>query len=196
MTKPFKDTLTFQIPIRLINDWSKTVRVLEHSIGLVQAGKYTRDYKYSNYGHHYEIGSTGTVSHVTNGSNYWYAVAGPVVESTLPWLTQFKEDLQDLKPTFATINKLIGHGAEHRDQVDQLTGFNYFFETSDSITYVKSLEYEEQYPSIADTGWILDIQQPHRIANTGTRIWFNMRFGKPFAYCRDWFKDYRATVYE
>lgn len=190
--------LTYQTPIRIVNDWSKTIQVLEHSVELVTSNspRITKRYQYSDYGYHYEIGNTGTVSHVTNGSSYWYAVAGPVIESTMRFLPMLREDLAELEPTFATVNILVGDGAEHKDQNNQLTGFNYFITTTNSTTHVRDSETEESYPSVRDTGWILDIQQRHRISNTDRRIWFNMRFGKPFDYCRDWFADQLVMVYE
>jgi hypothetical protein len=198
MANPFMNNLTFQTPIRIVNDWSKTTKVATQCIDLVQtkSARITKEYKFSDYGYHYEIGNTGTVAHITNGSTHWYAVTGKLIESTMRFLPSMVSDLADLNPTFASINYMIGNGAEHQDHAAQKTGFNYFFNTSDSTTYVRNNELVESYRSIKDTSWILDIQQLHSISNTNERIWFNLRFGKPFAYCRDWFADHLTMVYE
>jgi hypothetical protein len=198
MANPFMNTLTFQTPVRIVNNWDKTTQVAKHCIDLVksQSASITREYKYSDYGYHYELGSTGTVSHITNGSAEWYSVTGKLIESTMRFLPLMLDDLADLDPTFASINYMVGNGAEHRDHESQQTGFNYFFADCDSTTYARNADICESYPSVKDTGWILDIQQLHSISNTNERIWFNLRFGKPFAYCRDWFADHLVLTYE
>lgn len=198
MANSFMNKLTQQLPVRIVNDWVKTTQVAMHCIDAVKTKSsfITKEYAYSEYGYHYEFGSAGTVSHITNGSAQWYAVTGSLIESTMRFLPQLVTDLADLTPTFASINFLVGNGAEHKDQVTQQTGFNYFFNTSNSTTYARNGAYEESYPSEANTGWLLDIQHPHRIDNTDQRIWFNLRFGKSFDYCQQWFSDAQILVYE
>lgn len=189
--------LTHKTPVRINHDWKNTVSVLEHGIALVESNssKITKQYKYSDYGYHYELGSAGTISHVTNGSSYWYNMTGPLIEKSMPFLPLMLSDLSELEPTIVSLNKLVGNGAEHRDQPGQNTGFNYFINTTDSLTYVKDEDYMEVYPSIADTGWLLDIQKPHGIDNKESRVWFNLRFAKPFAECKAWFEDNLVIVY-
>lgn len=198
MANPFMNNLTFQTPVRIVNNWDKTMQVAKHCISLVtdKSPAITKEYKFSDYGYHYELGSTGTVSHITNGSDEWYAVTGKLIESTMRFLPMMIDDLAALEPTFASINYMVGNGAEHRDHDTQQTGFNYFFTDCNSTTYVRNDTAQESYQSVKNTGWILDIQELHSITNTNERIWFNLRFGKPFAYCRDWFADQLVMVYE
>lgn len=181
--------LTEQVDIQFDQDWSKLISVLEHSINLVEtkSSKITKEYKFTEYGYHYEIGNSGTVSHITNGSSYWYSLNGPLAEQMLPWLPMFLKDVAEIKPTFITINKLVGDGLEHVDHDSQQTGFNYFLKTTNSITYCRDEDVVESYPSVENTGWIMNIQQPHRIDNTDVRIWFNLRFGANFEQCRQFF---------
>jgi hypothetical protein len=183
--------LTQQINLKFNQDWTRVISTLNHAIEMVRSNsdKITKSYKYSDYGHHYEFGSAGTIAHVTNGSSYWYNMNGPLITKLTPWLDSFMKDVAPIKPTFITLNKLIGDGAEHRDQPGQNTGLNYFLETTNSITYCKDLNVEESYSSIKDTAWILNIQKKHRIINPDTRIWFNLRFEADFETCKEFFKD-------
>lgn len=189
--------LTYKTPIRIDHNWKNTVAVLEHGIELVTSNspKITKQYKHSDYGYHYELGSAGTISHVTNGSSYWYNMTGPLIEKSMPFLPLMLDDLAELEPTIVSMNKLVGNGSEHKDQPGQNTGFNYFINTTDSLTYVKDEDYMETYPSIANQGWLLDIQKPHGIHNTESRVWFNLRFAKPFAECKEWFEEHMVLVY-
>lgn len=183
--------LTQQINLKINQDWSKVIAGLNYAINLVQTGsdRVTKSYKYSDYGHHYELGNAGTLAHVTNGSSYWYNFNGPLLLGMLPWANQLMQDLQPMNPTFITINKLIGNGSEHVDQPGQNTGLNYFINTTKSVTYCKDGELEESYPSVQDTAWILDIQKKHKIENLDTRIWFNLRFQADFKTCQEFFKN-------
>lgn len=183
------NSLTQQVNVKINQDWTNVIAGLNHAIELVQSGsnRITKSYKYSDYGHHYELGNAGTLAHVTNGSSYWYNFNGPLLIGMLPWVSKLMTDLQPICPTFITINKLVGNGAEHVDQPGQNTGFNYFINTTRSITYCKDENVEESYPSIQDTAWILNIQKKHRIENADTRIWFNLRFHENFANCQKFF---------
>jgi len=189
--------LTYKTPVRINHDWKNTVSVLEHGIALVESSssKITKQYKYSDYGYHYELGSAGTISHVTNGSSYWYNMTGPLIEKSMPFLPLMLASLSELEPTIVSVNKLVGNGAEHKDRPGQNTGFNYFINTTDSLTYVKDNDYIEVYPSNANEGWLLDIQKPHGIDNKESRVWFNLRFAKPSAECKAWFEDNLVIVY-
>ena len=172
--------------------------MLEHGINLVEtrSPKITKEYKYSDYGYHYEIGSAGNISHVTNGSQFWYAITGPLVQSTMPWAQDLLDAVEKISPTFISINKLIGNGAKHRDQPGQNVGFNYFINTTNSTTYVKDVDgYTESYPSVAKTGWIADITKQHWIENTDERIWLNLRFGLTFSECKEWFANHPNLVF-
>lgn len=190
--------LVYQPGITINHNWSKTIQVLNYGIDLVQthSPKITKEYKYSEYGYLYEIGSSGTVSHITNGSEFWYNFTGPLVESTMPWLKDLLSTVEELEPAFVSINKMVGNGAEHRDQPGINVGLNYFINTTNSTTYVKDDDgYTESYPSVAKTGWIADISKLHRIENTDERIWFNLRFGKPFLECKEWFASHPNLVF-
>jgi hypothetical protein len=183
--------LTQQINLKFNQDWSKVISTLNHAIDMVQSNsnRITKSYKYSDYGHHYEFGSAGNISHVTNGSDYWFNLNGPLLLKLIPWSGKLMNDLSPINPTFITVNKLIGNGAEHVDQPGQNTGLNYFLTTTDSVTYCRDGDIEESYASVRDTAWILNIQKKHRIVNNDTRIWFNLRFESNFETCKEFFKD-------
>ena len=189
--------LIYQPSITINHNWVKTFDVLKYGIELVRSNspKITREYKYSDYGYHYEFGTAGNVSHVTNGSEYWYVMSGKLIESTMPWAKTLLETVKDLNPTFISINRMVGAGAKHKDQAGQLVGLNHFINTTNSRTYVYDGDYEESYPSIAGETWLIDIQKQHQIKNTKERTWFNLRFNAPFDECREWFIAHPNLVF-
>ena len=191
--------LTAAVNLKINVDWAKTINLLETSLAIVKTKPelITSQYKYSDYGYHYEISNRLNVAKVTNGSPDLHAINGPLVANTMPWVNKLLNDMAPMKPMFFTFNRLILEGREHIDQAGMLCAINYFVNTTTANTFVKDGEYEESYPTIQDTCWLLDIQKLHRIdySDTIPRYWFNVRFGESFDFCRDWFQEHTNLAY-
>lgn len=189
--------LSFPVHIKINADWTKAINLFEKGLDILEnrSELITKEYKFSDYGYHYEIAHNMSIAHVTNGSPDWYGTNGPLVLASMPWVKTMMEDMEELNPLFPSFNRLVGPGLEHVDQPTTLTALNYFIADGTAITTVSDGSDVETYPTKKDTGWLLDIQKPHRIDNTETRIWLNIRFGKPIDVCYNWFCKHPNLVY-
>ena len=145
--------LTYPVDLKINVDWAKTINLLETSLAVVKTKPelITNQYKYSDYGYHYEIGNRLNIAKVTNGSPDLHAINGPLVANTMPWVDKLLNDMAPMKPMVFTFNRLIYEGREHIDQAGMLCAINYFINTTTANTFVKDGDYEESYPTIQDT---------------------------------------------
>jgi hypothetical protein len=189
--------LTHPVDITIRADWPRVVSLFDEGLAILktQPERITKQYKYSDYGYHYEINNVLFIGKITNGSPEWNSLNGPLVASIAPWLQTMMDDMQELNPISTVFNRMVGTGLEHVDQANTLTSLNYFITDGTAVTTVRDGDYTETYPTKKDQGWLLDIQKPHKIDNTETRIWFTIRFGETFDRCREWFKDHPGLVY-
>ena len=186
----------YQIPFTINQDWTVVKSLVNRSIDFVNdPTKVTEVINNGPYLKTYMLGPNLSVSHVNNGSEYWYMLNGSIILNSLKWLPGMIERFKDLDVVDIHLNKLINAGVPHIDTPESLTALNYFFNTSNAITYVKHDNIVESYPTVKNTGWLLDIQKLHWIENTEPRTWFSIRFGKSFDYCKDWFMSQNFTKF-
>ena len=181
-----------QVDLTIHHDWNKTKHMASKILEMENKIPVTETYGSSD---HYTLGSMGTISK-HNLSKSWYRLASPVVNKTMPWLTEFLEMVKELRPDDGAISYMKGRGGEHIDWPHMQTALNFVFDNTDdgAFTWVKQDEHYETYPSIINTAWILDTQKLHGISNVGHRWALSIHFNTDYEIVKKWFNEHPGLV--
>ncbi len=182
-----------QVDLRIHHSWDQTKKVSKKLINLESRSEIASMYGNSE---HIKLGNMGVLSkHELSES--WYRIASPIVNSTMPWLSDMLDAMSILKPDDGVISLMNGIGAEHIDLPHMQTALNFIFDNSDdtAYTWVKDHEHYEQYPSVINTAWILDTQKLHGIVNKGERWALSIHFNTDYAIVKDWFDKHPQLIF-
>jgi hypothetical protein len=179
------------VDLKIIQDWSVVMTMVETIIAKSKT-HYTEIRPYGN-ATFYDLGNYGSVIHHHISEN-WFMVHSKLLEKHLTWLPKMLADMAELSPTWL-ISVLDSNAAEHTDFSHYPTALNYPINTTNAMTYVKYLNSEYTYPSIADQPWLLSTKFPHGVRNTEHRLVFNMHFGAEYDAVKSWLDQHPNLVY-
>lgn len=181
-----------QVQLTINHDWTKTKSVVNNIISIDRTKLEQESYGQSE---HYSLKSLGVLS-VHSLSNCWYRVVGPVVNRTMPWLTELLDTMKELNPDDGAISYMIGNGGEHIDLPHMSTALNYIFDNTDALAYtwVNNVG-KETYSSDIGTAWILNTQLPHGIVNNGNRWALSIHFDQDYNTVAEWFNRHPNLIF-
>lgn len=176
-----------QTNLTIKHDWSKTQSAFSELLALASDNG-------EHYGNslHFPIQNLGMVSK-HKLSPGWIRIAGPAINKTMPWLPSLLSEMKELCPDDSCISRLQGDGARHVDLKTAPSALNFIFANNDPEAY--TVAGEERYPSVVDTAWILDTQQPHAIINKGERWTLSIHFKVPYNVVQEWFNAHPNLIF-
>lgn len=181
-----------RIPLTIYHNWDNTISVMKKLMLLKQHAS-SEEFGYAM---HYNLGAIGTLSEHTL-SDWWYRLAGPAINKTMPWITEMLEMFSELDPDDGCISCMHGTGKEHIDLPHNKTALNYIFQNTDpaAYTWVKTDNGDEQYSSDVGSAWLLDAHKSHGIYNTGERWSLSIHFNQEYSVVKKWFDAHPNLVF-
>jgi hypothetical protein len=181
------------INLTINHNWDDTIKVMKKLLALKDHNLNVESYGNAQ---HYNLGSLGTISDHMLSAN-WNRLSGPVIDQTMPWLSNMLESMQHLTHDNGCISYIIGNGASHIDFPHMKTALNYVFKNTDSsaFTWVNDGTINETYPSNVGDAWLLNTQIPHGVTNSGERWTLSIHYDAEYDQVSKWFDSQTDLVF-
>lgn len=196
--------LISKIPITFQQDWSDLIAKYDHLKQLLNKNPNVKSKWIDAYkAERYDFGASGSyvlfdTNTIMPGSAS--SLNGSMVEKLLPWIPKLKQDMFSLKIASIGFQGNSGPVERHVDnKEDVLAGhckLNYIIDNYDVVTYAERDGVVENYPSVKDTGWLIDTTAEHWVEGQGQRYIFQICFDEEFSKVLEWFKQHPNLIYK
>jgi hypothetical protein len=196
-----------KIELLIEHDWNPLIQKYQYLKKTLvnfpeHKGKYVDGYKTFRY----DLGESGSIIYydsLTQNKKGAGAIAGPMVENFLPWISKLKEDLTDLNLVSVSLQenteKLLAHQDGQADStITKHCKLNYILDDYTDITYAEDTQGNiAKYCSVKNTAWLLDTTKKHWTENhTRTRYVFQLTFHQAYDEVSQWFDQKGKLHYQ